>query len=905
MSFLEPTHIDSSFEEKSTVLFRLHLLRILCLLAGVATLPYLFIFRELWLFVTVIALGGYTASLLLTFSNYHKSAKYLLIIMANGHLFVTASAFGRAAGEQLIYIPIIFGAVLVFNIKEKVNLAISIAVSLICIVLLELTDYSLFGNALLPAEPLDLYYGNLAITIVCSVAIAFCYFYLSRLRQAQYLQTIQINREVEKVINYFATSLFLTNTLEEILWDIAKNCIEKFGFVDCVIYLVNDSKTMLVQKAAYGPKNPKGFEIDAPIEIPVGEGIVGSVAATGRAEIIADTSNDSRYIIDDAVRLSEITVPLIYQDEVIGIIDLEHPEKNFFQPKHLSILQTIAALASNKIVATMAEEEQRKAERIQREAEKLKEIDQLKSRFFANISHEFRTPLTLILSPIKEMEAGRYTGDPKPIYNMIKRHGQRLLHLVNQLLDLSKIESGKMNLQMKKMNLVAVLKSVAAVYESLAATRNTHFTLESAGNSIPLYVDPDKLEKILHNLLSNAFKFTQEGGKISLQATTDVIEDKRYAKIEVKDTGEGIASDQLDKIFDRFYRADSSHTRKNEGTGIGLALVRELVELHKGRISVTSTKGEGSCFTVHLPLGKAHLSEDVIVTGSSAPTGEPGKLDYLLPDQEGAASSFSPALQERDRSAGDKADTPHLLVVEDNTDMRQYISHTLDPYYYIAEASHGSEGWEKAREMIPDLVISDVMMPEMDGLEFCSKLKQDERTSHIPVILLTAKAAKTDKMEGLETGADDYLAKPFDADELLILIRNRIDQRNRLRERFSREITLQPKEIAITSADERFLQKATDIVEEHIDDFDFSVQAFVDQMHLGHTQVNRKLKALTDFTPVQFIRFIRLKRAAQKILRQENTISQIAYSVGFNNLSYFAKCFKEQFGQSPSDYSGE
>lgn len=369
-----PAYIASHFEEKITPLLRLRLLRIFCLLAGMATFPYLFIFKGMLLLISVIALWGYTVSFLLTFTKHHGIAKYLLILTANSHLFVTASTFGRSAGEQLIYIPVIFGSVLVFNITEKVNLAIAVAVSLICILLLEITDYSLFESTIILAEPLSLYYGNLAITIVCSVTIAFYYNYLSQMQREQFLQTIQVNRETEEAINYFATSSFQSNTQEEILWDIAKNCISKFGFVDCVFYLLNDNKTMLVQKAAYGPKNPENFEIHSPIEIPVGKGIVGSVAATGRPEIVADTSKDSRYIVDDDVRLSEISVPLIYQDEVIGVIDLEHPERNFFLPKHLNILRIIAALASNKIAAARAQQEHIKGEQIQREAERLKEI---------------------------------------------------------------------------------------------------------------------------------------------------------------------------------------------------------------------------------------------------------------------------------------------------------------------------------------------------------------------------------------------------------------------------------------------------------------------------------------------------------------------------------------------------
>lgn len=526
-------------------------------------------------------------------------------------------------------------------------------------------------------------------------------------------------------------------------------------------------------------------------------------------------------------------------------------------------------------------------------------------RYFANISHEFRTPLTLILGPVKEMEEGRFIGDPKTVYSMIRRHGEQLLHLVNQLLDLSKLEAGKMKLQAERTDLVSFLKLVAASYYSLADSRKIHFSLDLdlAEEAKLLYVDPDKLEQVLHNLLSNAFKFTGEGGEIILRAATSVKEERQYVQIDVQDTGQGIAPDQLTNIFDRFSQVGSLHNHKREGTGIGLALVRELTELHKGTVTVTSTEGDGSCFTVLLPVGKAHLSEDEIVPRASDLKGF-SHLDLFSGQNLGDLPSQIPEFQPFDQSAENaaEADVPRLLVVEDNTDMRQFICRTLRSCYHLIEASNGLEGRDKAVKLLPDLVVSDLMMPEMDGLELCRILKNDERTSHIPVILLTAKVDKTDKIKSLETGADDYLAKPFDADELRVLIKNRIDQRNILRERFSSEIILQPKEIAITSADECFLRQAMEVVEKQMHDFDFNVEAFIEQMPLEHTQVSRKLKALTGQAPFQFIRMMRLKRAAQKIVQREDNISQIAYSVGFNNLSWFAKCFKEQFGQNPSEY---
>ncbi|NBC03454.1 MAG: response regulator [Bacteroidetes bacterium] len=538
-----------------------------------------------------------------------------------------------------------------------------------------------------------------------------------------------------------------------------------------------------------------------------------------------------------------------------------------------------------------------RTEQVKKQAEQLKELDEAKSRFFANISHEFRTPLTLILGQVQQLESGSVADNPEPVYQMIKRNGQRVLGLVNQLLELSTLESGNMKLKTVKTDLIAFLQPIVAAYDSLAESKGIQFDFEPGIENLPIYLDRDKIEKVLQNVISNAFKFTPEEGRITVSVVQDHAEGS--AEIRVEDNGAGIDSDELDKIFDRFYRGKDSTNKNKEGSGIGLALAKELVTLHKGTISVESKVGQGTCFIITLPLGKAHLKEDEIMSESMIHSEQD---DSQLPEHQTLKKS---ALKTDAVDTGeDKEEMPQVLVVEDNDDMRQYIRQILQSRYQVVEAFDGSEGLEKAVEKVPDLVISDVMMPGMDGMELCEKLKNDERTSHIPVVLLTAKAGKDAKIEGLEHHADDYLTKPFDTDELLVLLKNRIEQRALLRERFSREVMVQPKDIAITSADERFLRRAIGIVEENMDDFDFNVESFVDQMHMGRTQFNKKLKALTDLTPVQFIRSLRLKRAAQKITEEEDTISQIAYSVGFNNLSYFAKCFKDQFGESPSNYVG-
>ncbi len=521
--------------------------------------------------------------------------------------------------------------------------------------------------------------------------------------------------------------------------------------------------------------------------------------------------------------------------------------------------------------------------------QKLRELDMTKSRFFANISHEFRTPLTLITVPLKELYDGKYKGNPKKLYGLMLRSGKRLLGLINQLLDLSKIESGMMLLKPAKFELVSFLKPVLASYESLSESRLIHFKIKTPSDPVWLYFDAEKLEKIVHNLVSNAFKFTEEGGMVSVELV--VSEKEEVVHIIIRDTGKGIPRDQLDHVFNRFYQVDNSQTRENEGTGIGLALTKELVELHQGKITVESKVNEGSSFSIILPMGKAHLSASEIR--------ERGPYEYQLSQEEVISETLGvTSTQDMNRAL-------EILIVEDNSDMRQFLRHTLEPHYQIFEAADGMAGRDAAIEKLPDLIISDVMMPKMDGVEMCRKLKKDQRTSHIPVILLTAKVDKDSKLAGLEIGADDYLAKPFDTDELLILLKNRIEQRQKLRERFSKEITLQPKDITITSADEQFLQQALDIVNQYMGDFNFNVKRLREEMGVGRMQLQRKIKALTDQSPVEFIRVLRLKRAAQLIAQRKDNISQITYEVGFGNLSYFSKCFKEHFGLAPSDYASQ
>lgn len=543
-------------------------------------------------------------------------------------------------------------------------------------------------------------------------------------------------------------------------------------------------------------------------------------------------------------------------------------------------------------------------DQLEEQADQLKELDKLKSRFFANISHEFRTPLTLILGPIDNLRQ-RFTGkDDQHELGMMQRNGRRLLNLINQLLDLSRLEDGKMILEARPDDFLGFLRGQVFSFESLAKQKKITLTYDSdatENETLEMYFDPEKLDKVFVNVLSNAFKFTPADGRISVTvnlSSATIIPGKESGTVIVRisDTGPGIEAERLPLIFERFYTVDQSFTKKQRGTGIGLALAKEFLDLHHGEISAESTVGEGTTFIVTLPLGKAHLNAEEIVDYMSPDEMVPADIAEIAPDAAEGETTATPT-----PTAG--KDAPNLLIVEDNTDMRNYIHNHLSDLYQVSEAEDGREGLEKALATMPDLIISDVMMPRMDGYQLCNALKNDTRTSHVPVILLTAKSSSGSKIEGLELGADDYLVKPFVAKELRARVKNLIEQRQLLRQRFSKEIIqVAPSEITVTPVDERFLKKAIETVEERMADEEFSVELLSREIGMSRMQLHRKLKALTDQSPSMFIRTLRLKRAAQLLQQHSGNISEVAYDVGFNNLSYFAKAFREQFGMLPKEY---
>lgn len=553
----------------------------------------------------------------------------------------------------------------------------------------------------------------------------------------------------------------------------------------------------------------------------------------------------------------------------------------------ISIITTAWRIQSNRLRL----KHQAEIEHLQ--VEKYQEIDRLKSHFFANISHEFRTPLTLILGPVNSLLEKFKADSAVSELKVVRRNAERLLQLVNQLLDLSKLEAGKMQLRTSEENIVSLVKGMVLSFVSLAETKKINLNFNSFVKKLDVYIDREKFAKVINNLLSNAIKFTSEGGTIEI----DVSRKENNVEINISDTGIGIPNQKLEKIFDRFYQVDGSHTREQEGTGIGLSLTKELVDLQRGEIFVNSEEGKGTTFTVTLPLGKEHLKPEEIIG-----TSERDK-DDIFSTNKGEIISDNENLKEKiDIEIIKETEKPILLIVEDNADVRNYIKGYFESEYKLIEAVNGKEGLEKSLKFIPDLIVSDVMMPKMDGIELCSKLKTDERTSHIPVILLTAKASEQDKISGLETGADDYLMKPFDVRELKVRIRNLIEQRKKLREHFRKVGLFDFQTEKINNTDKKFLQNAVDIINKNISDEDFNVQMFADSMAMSRSQLHRKLIALIDESPGDLIRRIRLTKAAKLIEQNFGNISEIALEVGYNNPANFTRSFTSHFGVSPSQY---
>ncbi len=512
-----------------------------------------------------------------------------------------------------------------------------------------------------------------------------------------------------------------------------------------------------------------------------------------------------------------------------------------------------------------------------KEADRMHALDTMKTKFFTNVSHEFRTPLSLILSPLDKVVKNTHDPNQKNQLQLIQRNAKRLLQLVNQLLDFRKMEVQQFILHPSVGDVVVFCKDISSSFSDIAEHKGISFTINSEVEKLEMYFDKDKLEKILFNLLSNAFKYTPNNGEVGI--TLSLTQNDRF-RIKVRDTGIGIPTDKQEKIFERFFQ-NVPESMDNQGSGIGLAITREFVRLHNGEVSVESEPDKGTTFVVDIPV---RTVDEAVKTPSLAELPNVGSADsIILPPH-------------------DVKKRPTILVVEDNEDFRFYLKDNLKQKYNVIEAADGKLGWQMVKEHLPDLVVSDIMMPFITGIELSKRIKNDPRTAQIPVVLLTAMNDEESQIEGYNIGINDYIPKPFTFEILETRIRNILVQQKQLIKNIQRQVEVNPTDTPVTSADEQFMTMISEAVERNISNADYSVEDLSRDLFMSRVAVYKKILALTRKTPIEFIRTMRMKRAAQLLSKSQMPVSQIAYEVGYNNPKIFSKYFKEEYKMSPSQY---
>lgn len=544
------------------------------------------------------------------------------------------------------------------------------------------------------------------------------------------------------------------------------------------------------------------------------------------------------------------------------------------------------------------------------------QLANIKLRFFTDISHELRTPLTLIASPVSEiLEHETLTTNARKHLTLVHKNTERMLHLVNQILDFRKIENKKMKVLLEKTDVLSLLQKVMDNFRLIAEEKNINYQLETNQEAIETWIDQDKFEKIIFNLLSNAFKYTPANKSITVIAN---VESSRLI-VSIKDEGIGIDLQKQQTLFQRFETLVKFNILQ-PSSGIGLSLVKELIELHCGNIEVKSQPGVGSEFTVILPMNQKvyegrENTEFILNDGNSVPAEKKNEIRPMVEIASMADITPSETAKEPNQISNEE-DPVSILIVEDNVELRNFLSDILSESYRVFTATNGQEGLDQAREYIPDLIISDIMMPAMDGLDMVKNIKENREICHIPIILLSAKSSLDDRISGLEQGIDDYITKPFSATYLKIRIKSLLHQRKELQEIYwkawseklnnTQETTLEekltPSQPQIISYDEQFMQQVMQVMEEQMENSELTVDEFAQLLNLGRSVFYQKLKSIIGLSPVDFIREIRIKRAVQLIDSGEYNFSQVAYMTGFNDPKYFGKCFKRQMGMTPSEY---
>jgi signal transduction histidine kinase/DNA-binding response OmpR family regulator len=560
----------------------------------------------------------------------------------------------------------------------------------------------------------------------------------------------------------------------------------------------------------------------------------------------------------------------------------------YFRHKGIQKLRMqFAAEQEKKEVQRLIEQEKVESQRLldneRLEAMRYRELDAMKIKFLTNVSHEFRTPLSLILAPIDKLLKGGYDEPLREQVSLIQKNAKRLLNLVNQLLDFRKMELKEIKLQKRPGDIISFARDITYSFKDIAEQKNIQLTFNASYETLKVNFDHDKIERILFNLLSNSFKFTLDNGKVNVSVDC-VMMDQYMVEIRVRDTGIGVAKEKQEKIFESFFQNDVPESIINQGSGIGLAITREFVKLHGGEIFLESDEGLGSCFTIILPFAElrnqTHKSESFV--------------DNLIVEEDPGNQTVQVSLSSKKAT---------VLLVEDDADLRFYLKDNLKEDFNVIEAGNGKDGWQKALFYHPSIIVSDISMPEMTGTELCKKLKTDSRTTQIPVILLTALTGEEQELMGLETGATDYMTKPFSFEILNSKIRNILIQQESYRKLYQKQVEVQPIAVEMEGPDEQFLQQVLQEIEKNMDNSNFSVDMLSNLMLVSRVTLYKRIVALTGKTPLEFIKSYRLKRAAQLLGQGKLTVSQICYKVGFKTTKNFVKSFKEEFDVLPSKYA--
>lgn len=650
--------------------------------------------------------------------------------------------------------------------------------------------------------------------------------------------------------------------LEDLLWEVAQECVPFLQLEECVIYLYDEDREILKQVAAFGGKSTKDQNIVDPINIKPGEGVVGSAFSTGNTQLVKETKLRPDYIVDDASRASELAVPIISNGEPIGVIDSEHSQSGYFKERHVQAFRIMAAFCGIKITEHRANARMQQAEQAKLEADRYKELDQLKNRFVTNISHDLKTPLSLIKAPAMQLQ--KVSEDPKvrKHADYILKNTEHLLRVVGQLLQLNRVDRGLNDLYIEDVEVTSLLRKIGSQYHGLAEKDSIDFRYFAVPAT--LSTDSFRLEQILHNLIHNAFRYTGPNGKISVEGKNS---GEQYVFI-VSDNGPGISPEIQNRVFDRFFKGDENN---HEGTGIGLSLVHEYAVSLGGGVQLNKNEGEGTTFTVFLPFEVAAESPEK-------------NTEEELESDEGK---------------------PILLVVEDHADLNDFICDYFEDRFCCKSAFDGTQALNLMEQQVPDIILSDLMMPEMDGSSFVRKIRETEKFEHIPIVVLSAKSQVESRIDLYELGADNYLMKPFDISELNAVVHGILEQRKKLRNQLHRTLgTVHDMEVAINEEEIKspdLIDKARQFVLNQIDNTDLSVPDLAAALGYGRNRFQTEIRETTGLSPVEFIRSVRLVEA-RKILSEGNlSVSQVAYSVGFNNLSYFTRSFKAEFDMLPSE----